>query len=106
VKQACIFSLYNRLGFGTICIRKHLLSQGKESTLNRGIKGTKKLKGPFKENCRCLGHDVQPLHTSITIDVQYNKGRYLYSVKCQLISMDPLNTPIQCTILGPNVEFL
>ena len=39
------------------------------TTLNRDIKGTEKLKGPFKQNCTYLEHDVQPLHTSITIDV-------------------------------------
>ena len=43
------------------------------STLNRGIKGTEKLKGPFKQNCTYLDHDVQPLHTSITIDVHPRK---------------------------------
>ena len=43
------------------------------TTLNRGIKGTEKLKGPFKQNCTYLEHDVQPLHTSITIDVHHNK---------------------------------
>ena len=43
------------------------------STLNRGIKGTEKLKGPFKQNCTYLDHDVQPPHTSITIDVHHRK---------------------------------
>ena len=43
------------------------------TTLNRGIKGTKKLKGPFKQNCTYLDHDVQPAHTSITIDVHHRK---------------------------------
>ena len=43
------------------------------STLNRGIKGTEKLKRPFKQNCTYLEHDVQPLHTSITIDVHHRK---------------------------------
>ena len=43
------------------------------TTLNRGIKGTEKLKGPFKQNCTYLEHDVQPLHTSITIDVYHRK---------------------------------
>ena len=43
------------------------------TTLNRGIKGTEKLKGPFKQNCTYLDHDVQPPHTSITIDVHHRK---------------------------------
>ena len=46
---------------------------GAPSTLNRGIKGTEKLKGPFKQNCTYLDHDVQPPHTSITIDVHHKK---------------------------------
>ncbi len=40
------------------------------STLNRGIKRTKKLKGFTIENCRCLKHNVHSLDTSITIVVQ------------------------------------
>ena len=43
------------------------------STLNMDIKGTEKLKGPFKQNCTYLEHDVQSLHTSITIDVHHRK---------------------------------
>ena len=43
------------------------------STLNRGIKGIKKSKGPFKQNYTYLEHDVQPLQTSITIDVHHRK---------------------------------
>ena len=43
------------------------------SKLNRGIKGIEKLKGPFKQNCTYLDHDVQSLHTSITIDVHHRK---------------------------------
>ncbi len=41
-----------------------------KTTLNRGIKGTKKLKGLTIENCRCLKHDINFLDTSIIIDVQ------------------------------------
>ena len=53
---------------------KLFCSSGLErSTLNRGIKGTEKLKGPFKQNYTYLDHDVQPLHTSITIDVHHRK---------------------------------
>ena len=54
----------------------HLLAWTKKkltTTLNRGIKGTEKLKGPFKKNYTYLEHDVQPLHTSITIDVHHKK---------------------------------
>ena len=54
----------NLYKFGAITVK---------STLNRGIKGTEKLKGPFKQNCTYLEHDVQPLHTSITIDVHHRK---------------------------------
>jgi len=39
-------------------------------TLNKDIKGTKKLKGFIVENYKSLKHDVHPLNTSITIDVQ------------------------------------
>ena len=28
----------------------------------------------------------------------YSRGKYLYSVKCRVISMCPLNTPIQCSV--------
>ena len=47
-----------------------------KATLNRGIKGTEKLKGPFKQNCTYLEHDVQPLHTSITIDAPTHFNNY------------------------------
>ena len=51
----------------------YLFKVGHSTTLNRGIKGTEKLKGPFKQNCTYLDHDVQPPHTSITIDVHHRK---------------------------------
>jgi len=43
------------------------------TTLNKGFKGTKKLKGLIVENCRCLKRDIQPPNTSLTIDVQLRK---------------------------------
>jgi len=60
------------------------------------LKGLKKLKGLIEETYRCLKHDAHPSNTLVTIDAEYNKDRYLCSVKCQLISMGPLKTPIQC----------
>jgi len=48
------------------CLLGHL-----KATLNRGIKGTKKLKELIVKNCRCLKNDVQPLYFLVTIDVQH-----------------------------------
>jgi len=38
--------------------------------LYRGTIGTKKIKGLIVENYGCLIHDVLPINTSISIDVQ------------------------------------
>ena len=54
-------------------MQKNHVSAMHTATLNRGIKGTEKLKGPFKQNCTYLEHHVQSLHTSITVDVHYKK---------------------------------
>jgi len=56
--------------WGNFIFSKQKFKHNQKLQVHRSIKGTKKLNELLVENCKCLKHDVQPLDTSIIIDIQ------------------------------------
>jgi len=86
-RRGCCFKLY--IAYLASTWKKY----GLQSSLNRGIKGPKNYRDLLWKIIDVWNMMYNP--QALEYLLMYDKGRYLYSVKCQWISMDPFKKPIQ-----------